>query len=188
LALTLHTIICSTRPGRKGDAVARWFHEMAIQHAKFSAELVDLEAFALPVFDEPKHPRLGDYVHEHTKRWARSVERADAFAFVTPEYNYFAPPALVNALNFLSREWAYKPAGIVSYGGVSGGLRAAQSVKPLLTSLKIMPIPEGSSIPMFGQHVGEDGVFRPSEAVVKGVTPVLDELYRWAEALKPMRD
>lgn len=187
MALKLHTVICSTREGRQGPAVARWFHEQAAAHAKFDCELVDLADFALPVFDEPKHPRLQQYEHEHTKRWSGSVAAADAFVFVTPEYNYFAAPALVNALNYLVKEWNHKPAALVSYGGVSGGLRAAQSVKPLLTSLKIMPLPEAVSVPMFTQAIGADGVFRPSEPITKSVAPMLDELFRWAEALKPLR-
>ena len=83
------------------------------------------------------HPRLQEYQHAHTKRWAESVNSADAFAFVTPEYNYGPSPALVNALNYVYVEWNYKPGGFVSYGGVSGGLRAVQAVKlrPRLSSL-----------------------------------------------------
>lgn len=187
MTLRLNIVICSTRPGRVGPKVANWFHGVAKEHGKFEAVLVDLADFELPVFDEPKHPRLQQYEHDHTKRWAESVASADAFVFVTPEYNYFAPPALVNALNYLLHEWAYKPAGLVSYGGISGGLRAAQSEKLILTTLKIMPIPEGIAVHSVHQHIGDDGVFKPSEAVAKGVAPMLDELHKWAGALKPLR-
>lgn len=187
MALKLHTVICSTRPGRQGPPIARWAHEQALAHARFDCRLVDLADFGLPVFDEPRHPRLRQYEHEHTRRWSASVAEADAFVFVTPEYNYFAAPALVNALNYLAVEWNHKPAALVSYGGVSGGLRGAQAVKPLLTSLKIMPMQEAVSVPMFTQHIGEDGVFRPPEPIAKSAAPMLDELHRWAEALKPLR-
>ena len=109
----------------------------------FDAHLVDLKDFDLPVFDEPKHPRLHEYEHEHTLQMvARAVAAADAFVFVAPEYNFGPTPALVNALTYLAREWHYKPAGFVSYGGISGGLRGVQGTKPLLTTLKMMPIPE----------------------------------------------
>ncbi|WP_163368404.1 NADPH-dependent FMN reductase, partial [Enterobacter hormaechei] len=67
----------------------------------FDATLVDLADFKLPIFDEPKHPRLGDYQHEHTRKWSASVKAADAFVFVTPEYNYGPSPALINALTYL---------------------------------------------------------------------------------------
>jgi len=170
-----------------GPKIADWFHGQAVKHAGFDAVLVDLADFELPVYDEPKHPRLHQYEHAHTKRWSQSVASADAFAFVTPEYNYFAPPAFVNALTYLAREWAYKPAGLVSYGGVSGGLRAQQSEKLLLTTLKIMPIPESVAIPAFAQHLKDDGTFQLGEQAEKGAKTMLDELLRWAVALKPMR-
>ena len=187
MALKLNVIVCSTRPGRIGPKVATWFHEFAAAHGGFDAALVDLAEFELPVYDEPKHPRLQQYEHAHTRRWSESVASADAFVFVTPEYNYFAPPALVNALTFLTKEWAYKPAGLLSYGGISGGLRAVQAEKLQLTALKMMPIPEGVPVHMVGQHIGEDGVFRPTEGIATGAKTMLDELLRWAEALKPMR-
>jgi len=120
----LHIIICSTRPGRVGPSVAQWAYDAAVAHGGFEPVLVDLASFGLPVFDEPEHPRLGKYQHAHTKAWSASVAAADAFVFVTPEYNFGPPPALVNALNYLSREWQYKPAAFVSYGGHSGGMRA----------------------------------------------------------------
>lgn len=186
MTLRLNIIIASTRPGRIGPTVARWFHEFAVAHGKFDAVLVDLADFNLPVYDEPKHPRLQQYEHEHTKAWSTSVASADAYVFVTPEYNYFAPPALVNALDFVLKEWAYKPAGLLSYGGVSGGLRAAQSEKLLLTSLKVMPIPEGIAVPMVTQFI-TDGVFRPNDLISASATATLDELARWAAALKPLR-
>jgi NAD(P)H-dependent FMN reductase len=185
--LKLHTIICSTRPGRNGPHVAKWFHGMAQQHGKFDAHLIDLAEFNLPIFDEPLHPRLQKYEHAHTRAWSESVQAADAFVFVTPEYNFNMPPALLNALDFLSKEWNYKPAGFVSYGGVSGGLRSVQMSKQVVAALKMMPMAEGVAIPSFTTHLDEDKNFTPNDLIVASVKPMLDELHRWAEALKPMR-
>lgn len=187
MPLRLHTIICSTRPTRVGPIVADWFHELAEREESFEAHLVDLKKLDLPVFDEPKHPRLGEYEHQHTRRWSESVAAADAFVFVTPEYNFGPTPALVNALTFLFREWNYKPAGFVSYGGVSGGLRGVQAVKPLMTTLKMMPIPEAVTIPMVQTMIGEDRVFRPTEMMEKGAGAMLKELGRFARAMKELR-
>src|SRR5208283_3531862 len=106
--LNLQVIVASTRLERKGPLVAAWFLDRARAHGKFDIELVDLAALNLPVFDEPKHPRLQDYAHEHTKTWSKTVARADAFVFVTPEYDFSAPASLVNALQYLLVEWAYK--------------------------------------------------------------------------------
>jgi NAD(P)H-dependent FMN reductase len=186
VALKLQTIIVSTRPGRKGPPVARWFHDYATANSPFDAELVDLADFDLPVFDEPEHPRFRKYVHEHTRKWSESVEGADAFVFVTPEYNFGPPPSFLNAVTYLSQEWAYKPAGFVSYGGVSGGLRGVQMEKLTLTTLKVVPVPEAVSVQFFAQLI-ENGVFKPTDLMVDGAKNLLSELHRWATALKGLR-
>jgi NAD(P)H-dependent FMN reductase len=187
MALKLNVIIVSTRPGRIGDAVGRWFHEKAVAHGGFEVELVDLAEMNLPVYDEPKHPRLRDYEHAHTKRWSESVASADAFVFVSPEYNYFPPPSFVNAVDFLFNEWNYKAAGLVTYGGPLSGARAAQMEKLLLTSVKVMTVPEGVSIPSVYSHFDEQKQFNPPAFLEPAVKAMLDELVKWGEALKPMR-
>ena len=93
----LQVFVVSTRKARSGPAVAQWFLERARQSKKFDVELVDLQAVNLPLLDEPNHPRLRQYQHAHTKAWSATVSRADAFVFVTPEYNFSAPPSLINA-------------------------------------------------------------------------------------------
>lgn len=183
----LHIIICSTRPGRVGPSVARWFHEFADQHGGFDTKLIDLADFNLPIYDEPVHPRFQQYEHEHTKRWSASVAAADAYIFVTPEYNYNPPPPFVNALNYVYREWNCKPCGFVSYGGVSGGMRAVQTEKLLVTTLKMMPMMEGVVVPMVNSHISESGVFSSNELIDKSAQTLLDELLRWADGLKAMR-
>jgi NAD(P)H-dependent FMN reductase len=160
--------------------------EQARAHGRFQIELVDLAELALPALDEPAHPRFGKYEHEHTKRWSALVAASDAFVFITPEYNYGMPPALLNAIDYLFHEWAYKAAAFVSYGGVSGGTRSVQMSKSVLTTLKLMPIPEGVSLPFFMQMM-DDGVFKPGEPAHKSAVTMLDELERWAAALKPLR-
>jgi NAD(P)H-dependent FMN reductase len=166
--------------------VGQWFFERAKAHGKFEVELVDLKELNLPLLDEPKHPRLGQYEHEHSKAWSKIVKASDAFVFVTPEYNYSAPPALLNAADYLFHEWAYKPAGFVSYGGISGGMRAAQMFKQTLGTLKVVPIPEAVTITFFSQLM-EEHVFKGSEALEKSSVTMLDELSRWTEALRTLR-
>lgn len=183
----LHTIICSTRPSRQGPAIAQWFHTHAQQHSGFDCELVDLAAFELPVFDEPEHPRLRKYQHAHTKRWSASVEAADAFVFVLPEYNFGPPPALINALNYLVSEWHYKPAAFVSYGGVSGAMRAVQVAKQALTTFKMMPMLEAVVVPNFTQHLTADKTFDATEIHTQSATVMLNELLRWTNAMRSLR-
>lgn len=185
--MKLHTIIISTRPNRLGHHIAKWFDGLAKAHGGFEAELVDLADFNLPVFDEPKHPRLRDYAHEHTKAWSASVDAADAFVFVTPEYNYMPPPSFVNAVDFLAHEWAYKPAAFVSYGGPSAGLRSAHLEKLMLVGMKVMPIPEGVALPMFHQQIDAEKGFVGNDGQIAAANGALNELARWTEALKPLR-
>jgi NAD(P)H-dependent FMN reductase len=182
----LSVVIGSTRPGRVGLPIGHWFFERAKSHGKFEVDLVDLKDLNLPLLDEPKHPRFAEYEHEHTKAWSAIVKASDAFVFVTPEYNYSAAPALLNAIDYLFHEWAYKAAGFVSYGGVSGGVRAAQMTKQPLSTLKVVPIPESVTIPFFSQLI-DNGTFRGSEALEKSSVTMLDELLRWTEALAVLR-
>jgi NAD(P)H-dependent FMN reductase len=187
--LTLKVIVVSTRPGRVGHLVGEWFRGAAEKHGGFKVEILDLADVDLPVFDEPHHPLLRRYEKDHTKAWSKAISAADAFVLVTPEYNYFAPPSLVNALDYLSHEWNYKPAGLVSYGGISGGLRAAQAVKPLLTSLKIVPLPEGVAVPFVTERLDEaKTAFLPDELHEISATKMLDELQKWATVLKPLHE
>ena len=186
MPLKLNVIVASTRPGRVGIHVGRWFHGRPRRMPKFEAELVDLAEVGLPMYDEPKHPRLRDYQHAHTKQWSAVVERADAHVFVTPEYNYSPTPALTNALDFVYHEWGYKPAAFVSYGGISGGLRAVQATKLTLSAMNVPVITNAITIPLVAQQVKE-GAFEPKEVQAEAVGPLLDELARWAEALKPLR-
>jgi NAD(P)H-dependent FMN reductase len=184
----LQIIVVSTRPGRKGPAIAAWFDRYAREHGAFDIELVDLAEVNLPLFDEPEHPRFRKYQHDHTKAWSVRIDRADAFVFVTPEYNHSLPPPFVNAIDYLVHEWAYKPVGFVSYGGVSGGLRSVQMSKTLLTALKMVPLPEGVPIANFARLIDPTtGVFTPEESQVRAGKLMLDELLRWAGALQVLR-
>lgn len=182
----LAIIVASTRPGRQGIALAEWFQGAAEKHGGFEIDFVDMADVNLPFLDEPNHPRLKRYEHDHTRAWSERIEAADAFVFVTPEYDYSMSPVLLNALQFLSSEWHYKPAGILSYGGVSAGLRAAQMTKSALTALKIFPIAEAVSVPFFTQFI-EDGVVQPNEMMTDSAAVVLNELAKVEAALRPLR-
>ncbi len=184
----LNVIAASTRPGRVGYPVAQWFVRLAQEHGGFDVELVDLAELELPMLDEPHHPRLGTYVHEHTKAWSASVDAADAFVFVTPEYNFGMSAALKNAIDYLHNEWQYKPVGFVSYGGVSAGTRAVQMTKQVVTTLKMTPVTEAVAIPFVSQFLDAEGVIRPNEIMESSAKAMLDELLRYSVALRPLRE
>jgi NAD(P)H-dependent FMN reductase len=184
---SLDVIVCSTRPGRVGPSIGRWFHEYAEEHSGFAVRLVDLAEFNLPVFDEPHHPKLGKYTREHTRKWSASVSSADSFVFVMPEYNAGPCSAFINALSFLYAEWNYKPCGFVSYGGVSGGLRAVQLSKQIVTTLKMVPLIDGIPIPFVSEKLDDTGRFVSDPSIEASADRMLLELARWTGSLNAMR-
>jgi len=185
--MNLKIIATSTRPGRKSLVFSTWILEIAKEYPDFNPEILDLAEINLPFLDEPNHPMQRQYVHQHTKDWSAKIDEADAFVIVTPEYNYGPSPALVNALNYVYVEWNYKPAGFVSYGGVSGGLRAVQAVKLQATTLKLVTPPEGVPIPNVMQFIDKDKIFKSNELIDASAKTMLDELLKWAGPLKQMR-
>ncbi|WP_243732468.1 NADPH-dependent FMN reductase [Pedobacter metabolipauper] len=181
-------IISSTvRPGRKGPVIAKWITEIARKNTEFTVELLDLGEVKLPLMDEPNHPSMQKYEHQHTKDWSAKISEADAFIFVTGEYNFGYPSPLRNALEYLVKEWGYKAAGIVSYGGVSAGTRAANSLKGDLSTLSIVPLSAAVNIPFFSKSINEDEDFEANEISLKAADAMLKELLRWTKALKPLR-
>ena len=97
-----------------------------------------------------------------------------------------SPPALINAFDHLYNEWNYKAVGLVSYGGISGGLRGAQVTRQFLLSFRMVPIVEAVAVPFVAKLI-EGGRFIAGEAYDKSAKTMLDELLRWTNALKPLR-
>jgi len=180
-------IIASTRPGRVGLPVGQWVSERAAEHTGFEVKVLDLAEIDLPFMDEPNHPRLRQYIHRHTKDWSAAIDDLDAFVFVHPEYNYGMTAPLKNAIDYLNQEWQYKPVGLVSYGGLSGGTRAAQMIKQVVTTLKMMPLPEAVAIPFVNQYFDDEQRFQPTESMENSLEIMFRELERWAIALQPLR-
>jgi NAD(P)H-dependent FMN reductase len=180
-------IIGSTRPGRVGLPVSQWFAERARQSGAFNVEVADLAEINLPFLDEPNHPRLHQYTQEHTEKWSAMVDKADAFVMVTPEYNFGMAAAIKNALDYLFLEWQFKPVGFVSYGGISAGTRAVQMAKQVVTTLKMMPVPEAVTIPFVMQYVDDQKHFQSTDALNSAADTMLAELLIWEEALRPAR-
>jgi NAD(P)H-dependent FMN reductase len=184
----LMIVVASTRPGRVGLPVAEWFRDRVETHAGFDEiDFADLAEIALPFMDEPNHPRLGRYEHQHTKDWSARVAAADAFVFVMPEYNYGFTAPLKNAIDFLHNEWKHKPVGLVSYGGVSAGTRAAQMVKQVVTTLSMMPVNEAVSIPFVAQFLDDEMVVQPNDTMQEASLVMLDALVRTEAALRQLR-
>lgn len=184
---TLKVIIASTRPGRIGLPVGSWVARTAAETGAFDrVEVLDLAEIDLPLLNEPHHPRLRRYVHDHTKRWSSTIDEADAILIVAPEYNYAMTAPLKNALDYLSEEWAFKPVGLVTYGGPSGGMRAAEMIKQVLVALRMVPVAPALALHWAGKQV-VDGEFVPTDADTATVTSMAAELARVGSALSVLR-
>ncbi len=103
------------------------------------------------------------------------------------EYNHSFGAALKNALDYLHAEWAYKPVGFVSYGGVAAGTRAVQALKPVLAALRMLPVPDAVAIPFVDRWLTPEGTFEPEPALAASAKPMLDELARLVTQLAPLR-
>jgi NAD(P)H-dependent FMN reductase len=182
----LMIIVGSVRPGRVGLPIAEWVRSRAETDGRFEIDFVDLAELALPFMDEPNHPRLRQYTHPHTVAWSARVDAADAFVFVTPEYNYSYSPALKNALDFLNQEWWMKPVGFVSYGGVSSGTRGVVGLLPSVVGLGLVRVTANVELTFGGAQV-HDGVFVPGDKETAILGRELDELAALADGLRPLR-
>ena len=178
-------ILGSTRPGRNGEAVAKWAHDLARNRKDAEFELVDIGAFNLPLLDEPVPPSLGRYSKPHTKAWAAKIESFDAFVFVTPEYNHGPSGALKNAIDFLYREWNNKAAGFVSYGS-AGGARAVEQLRLVMAELQVATV-RAQVLLSLSTDFQSFGVLKPAPLQAKALETMLDQLVAWGEALKALR-
>lgn len=192
--LRIAIVVGSTRPGRRGDQVARWVYEVASARASRTPDVeytvVDLADMDLPLLDEPLPAAIGGYQHEHTRRWADQVARFDGFVFVTPEYNHAMPAALKNAIDYLFAEWNDKAAGFVSYG-LNGGVRAVEQLRLTLAEVKVACVRSQVALMLFGDFeipdMAEPGTFTPAAHHHPILDRMLDELTAWAQALASVR-
>jgi len=179
-------ILGSTRPGRKGEAVARWVYEIAQKRSDAEFELVDIKDFNLPLLDELEPPIMRKYTQPHTKAWSTKIDSFDAYVFVTPEYNHATSGALKNAIDFLYREWNNKAAGFVGYGG-SGGTRAVENLRLVMGELQIADVRAQVAL-SFSTDFENFSVFKPAPKQEKSVNNMLDQVIAWGGALKTLRE
>ena len=183
--LKVGIILGSTRPGRNGEAVAKWVHEIAARRKDAEFELVDIQAFNLPLLDEPMPPSMGQYSKEHTKRWAAKVASLDAFVFVTPEYNHSTSGALKNAIDYLYAEWNNKAAGFVSYGS-AGGVRAVEHMRLIMAEVQVATV-RGQVILSLFTDFENFSTFKPNAMHEQSVNTMLDQLIAWGTAMQTLR-
>lgn len=179
-------ILGSTRPGRNGEAVAKWVLENARKRSDADYELVDIAEYNLPLLDEPVPPSQGKYSKEHTKKWAAKISSLDAFIFVTPEYNHSTSGALKNAIDFLYAEWNNKAAGFVGYGS-AGGTRAVEHLRGIMAEVQIADVRASVALSLFADFENFS-VFKPGAQHANAMAALFDQVLAWAEAMKGVRE
>jgi NAD(P)H-dependent FMN reductase len=178
-------ILGSTRPGRNGEAVAKWAHQIASQRTDAEFELVDLLDYKLPHLDEAMPPAMGQYTQPHTQAWAAKIASFDGFVMVTPEYNHSTSGALKNAIDFLFAEWNNKAVGFVSYGSV-GGARAVEHLRLIAGELMMADV-RAQVMLSLATDFENYSVFKPADIHTQLLHTTLDQVVAWSNALAPLR-
>lgn len=173
-------IMGSVRPGRFCDTVTSWL----------MATLEDSTAFSLKVIDPAELPLPGWADLQESIGAAELRNRlaeADAFIIVTPEYNHSFSAALKSVIDTAYEEWQAKPVGFVSYGGVSGGLRAVEQLRLVFAELHAVTMRDSVSFAGAWNQFDERGnLMNPAQAE-KLLNAMMIKLHWWATALNTAR-
>ncbi|MBW8481798.1 NADPH-dependent FMN reductase [Actinomadura parmotrematis] len=176
--LKLAVIVGSARAGRFGPTVADWFVAQARTRADMDVRVVDVADTVLPhSLGAPTAPAHEDAVRDATA----ALGEADAFAVITPEYNHSYPGALKNLIDSHFTQWQAKPVGFVSYGGMSGGLRAVEHLRAVFAELHATTVRDTVSLHDPWEWAEQDA---GRDAAAKAV---LDQLAWWGTALRAAR-
>jgi NAD(P)H-dependent FMN reductase len=186
--LRIGVITASTRDGRQGEAVARWFRGLAAARSELEVVELDLKAIDLPLYTDRLHPKVAEagYTGAAARRWVELVGGCDGFVIVTPEYNHGYPAPLKNALDHVYAGWNGKPLGFVSYGGSAGGVRAVQQLRQVAVELQLAPVRDEVNIPFIGRALDETGAPKDPHHVARAQA-LLDQLAWWGETLRQGR-
>ncbi|MBO4209613.1 NADPH-dependent FMN reductase [Micromonospora echinofusca] len=182
--IRLALVVGSTREGRFGPTVARWFARRAEQFGRYDVDVVDLVETPVPA-DLTGRP--GPTEQRALAAVTPRLAAADAFVLVTPEYNHSFPGALKNLIDWHSVEWHARPVGFVSYGGLSGGLRAVEQLRPVLAEVHAVTVRETVSFHGFWDRFGADGEPTDPGPCNAAADKLLAQLAWWSDALREAR-
>lgn len=177
----------STRDARVNTQVAEYILNKAkgIEGAEF--EIVDIKDYNLPELNETMPPAMANRNYEtpEAKVWSEKIDSLDGFIFVTPEYNKNASPSLLNAISYLTPEFANKAAGIVSYGSTLG-VAANFALRTTLSNFNVAVVGPFAAFSLFTDFE-QMSTFAPAEVHEPTVQAVLNTTVAWSTALKTIR-
>ena len=187
-ALKIGIILGSTRPGRRGEQVAKWVLSLAEKRGDAEYELVDLADFPLPHLDEPVPPSLNQYTQDHTLAWSAKIASFDGFVFVTPEYNRAPSGVLKNAIDYLYSEWNNKAVGFVSYGAQASGLRAVEVLRLIVAELQMADVRASVGLSLATDFEGFTTLNENLGHHERAFDAMFDQLVAWSGALRSVRE
>ncbi|MGW2559900.1 NADPH-dependent FMN reductase [Streptomyces sp. NPDC001514] len=182
--LGLAVVVGSNREGRFGPVVADWFLSRAADREDFTVEVVDLADVDLPT---SLSYAPGDRVKGELAKVTPRLADADAFIVVTPEYNHSFPAALKNLIDWHYTQWQAKPVGFVSYGGMSGGLRAVEQLRQVFAEMHAVTVRDTVSFHNARAHFDADGRHKDPTGPDAAAKTMLDQLAWWGAALRDAR-
>lgn len=176
--MKLQIITGSVREGSLGSKVGAWIEAQAKNHSGIEVELLDLHNWPLPLYNEamPLLMANGQYSSKVGTDWAAKIAQADAYIFVTPEYNHGYSAAIKNAIDWIGTQWHNKPALLVGYSMTPhAGIRAVEQLKPVLSQVKLVQLSHNILIPQAHEHLSDSGKFS-HEQLSKELARSFDDL------------
>ncbi|HVR23675.1 MAG TPA: NAD(P)H-dependent oxidoreductase [Candidatus Polarisedimenticolia bacterium] len=184
--LKIAIIIGSMRPGRLGEAVGKWAHDIARNRRDADYALLDIAQFNLPLLDEPMPATFGQYSQPHTRAWSAKITSFDGYVFVTPEYDHGISGELKDAIDFLAQGWSDKAAGFVGHGYTIGA-RAIEQLRTVMASAQVATVRPRIGLSLFTDFENFT-VFKPAAMQEKNVNALLDHVIAWSGALRALRE
>lgn len=179
-AINLGLIYGSTREGRFCDTMAGWAASEINALGGFRLDLIDPVTLGLPARPQRKKDAA-------VLALARRISACDAFVVVVPEYNRGYPAALKQVLDSVYEPWRAKPVAFISYGGISGGLRAVEQLRLVFVELQAMTIRESVSFANAWDQFDAAGQLVDPAPARDALSRMLVQLKWWALVLREAR-
>jgi len=171
----------SARAGRFCDTVASWA-------AKRITAFEGIELSTIDPAAPPAHSGT-EGAGTYDVRWLKQqIGNSDAFVVATPEYNHGYPAALKSLIDSVGMEWQAKPVAFVSYGGISGGLRAVEQLRQVFAELHAVTIRDSVSLASAWEQFDSEGTLKNPERAQRQMETMLKRLMWWAKTLREGRN
>lgn len=172
--LKISLVYGSVREGRLCDTVARWAISEITARRDLVLDIIDPAALALDCEDDLAKLRA-------------QIDAADGFIVVTPEYNHGYPGALKALIDAVGEQWDAKPVSFISYGGMSGGLRAVEQLRLVFAELGMVTVRDQLSFANVWEQFGSGGELFEPERARRTLTTMLKRLVWWGSVLRDAR-